>query len=310
MQATQRAPGDDLYLVTLGTPFVQIIAEKFVKRIGLLFVLLYSIPLFASALSFVYFNINDEASKAAYSALLFLILGCGFYFLLVKYEIHEVLGKQTEGLMNTLRVSCVGSSYEAAIKTLILYYESDEWLNQTKKARRRDELAKARLRSGLSLMERYFVFWNPLYIGISLFAFVVIWILDIVYLKSLAIVYGLAAFITLFLLYCVVGLGLIIGPSVKIFSGVAGRYKIFGFGMASFSPMENLLLSMRTRLQPAIKDGVTSVQIMDLKVREPKGSHHSYVALDPDVAKLIVEWVRKGHRMRSDLIDEGPLRHA
>ena len=55
MQATQRTPGDDLLLVTLGTPFVEVRSERSVERIGILFVLLYSMPLIVAVLSFSYF---------------------------------------------------------------------------------------------------------------------------------------------------------------------------------------------------------------------------------------------------------------
>lgn len=290
VQATQRTPGDDLLLVTLATPFIEVRAEKSVQRIGVLFVLLYSLPLLAAAFSFPYFFATGQVDRAAHSAMLVLLLAVGFYFLIVKYKIQEVIRSRLMRLELQIRKSCEGLSYHYPIRTLVIYYLSDEWLLRTARAQKRDSALSKQLEGGMSRMDFLFALWNPLYLAIFVTMSLILIFYELLILKSAIFGYLLAASLTIVAAYYAIGLLLIITPSVKILAGAASKFKIFG--MSSFSPLENLLVSVRTRVLPVLANRNLSTTIATRTVNEVDDLHHSYVTVDPEIADLIIRWVR------------------
>jgi hypothetical protein len=170
----------NVFLVTLATPFIQIRNEKSVQRIGILFVLLYSLPLIAAVGAFIRFaslsNAPAHLDNATISAVILLVLA-------------------------------------------VLFNVDPLW-----------------------------------------------------------VMYGLAAFGPILIVYLGLGLLLVVVPFFSIFANEATRFKIAGMSFTSASPLENLLISAQGRRTPVVHDPSATVSTLRHKPANP-GILSSYLHL-------------------------------
>lgn len=267
-------------------------SERSVERIGILFVLLYSIPLIVAVLSFSYFAAVGPTNRASHSALYAAILAVGFYVLVVKVEIHEVIRRRVKGIEERIRSTFEDLFYRHPVKTLVVYYHSDEILRASATMHKAGEELNVLAEHGGLRLDAMFRWLNPLYVGIGMLLFVILWQANEHLIQSIALVYALAVSITVALFYLSTGLLLVLPPFLSVFANQTYKFKLFGFSLSSFSPLENLLVSARTRMLPILQNEYLSVCIEPKKVSNPQGLHHSFVAVDPQISEVIVNWVQ------------------
>lgn len=284
-----------VHLVTLGTPFIQVRKERSVQRIGILFVLLYSFPLFLAAGAFVYFaslsKAPDAFANAVISAVSLLALTILFYLLLTKFNIHERIEARLKTLETAIRASCHGTVLRHPLKLYVVYDGADEVLGVSSLVRKIAARLRARSTRDHETMGTLFRWWNPLYFGLCFLVLVIVFSVNLYLVGSLSIMYGLAALVAIFVVYLCLGLLLIARPIFSIFANEAVKFKLAGLGFNSFSPLENLLISVQSRRTPVVHDPAATVSVLRHAASGAGRLRHTFICRDPVICAVIPRWV-------------------
>jgi hypothetical protein len=293
--ALQMTNAANVFLATLGTPFIRVRAERSLQRIGVLFVLLYALMLFYVAGSFAYFASVSRAPEALDTAALFavllLILAILFYVIIVKFDIHKRIQARLKNAEEAIRTSCHDTAVWRPIRMLVIYYDVDEVLRFSAFVRSVAGRLRLRARRGLGTMDRLFRWWNPLHFGALIALLVIMWPVNLYILHSVWIMYAFAVVVTITIAYLSLGLLLIVVPFFYIFANEAAKFRILGMSINSVSPLENLLISVQSRKAPLVHHHGASVTIKPLPASERDRFFHSYICHDPGARETILRWI-------------------
>lgn len=298
LQAAQKMRDEKISLITLGTPFLELRSEESVRRIGMLIVIMFSIPLFMTAsLSsyFILFSTGLSATTyAGFSMVSFMGFGFLFYLVLVKLELYERLSTFLRNQEVFIRASFDNLSREHPTKMHAIWYELDEVLWATTVMRSISNNLRRRSKRSWPIINSVFRWWHPLFVGLALFGLALVHALNLYYFQLLWLMYLMIVILVVGIFAGAYALALIIPSFAAFYTNEVVKFKIAGASIGTFSPLENILISCRTGAVPVGSKPLQPDEIEVIPVPASQAlrrNYHSYICCDPTVVGRIVRWI-------------------
>lgn len=289
LQAVNLSSNDNVLLITLGTPFIEILKERANIRIGLLLV---SLPIFLLIFTFaklVTIILQNNPASLILWIDAFLASAIAIYCI-VEYDLADKIMAWCQESRIKLNYYYNGTHIIKPILMLSIIYNNDKLimpaLNFSKKILRERWFAESHMENEKYMPAHQYLYQYPIIKFVFMFLCTIIMGGIAIWLDSSTLMITANVLITLTALYVTIAFMRIVIPGLLALIYLPLRATSFLMNWITFSPKEHLLIACRACTVP-VNPNLYPIDVCVFKHE----SGHSKYKNDPEIFDKVFSWI-------------------